>query len=223
MILGTFSIVARCNRSGEFGVATATAIPCVGSVLPFALEGVGAIATQAWVNVNYGYQGLELMRAGLSVKSAMESLLAEDDRRATRQIVGIDARSCYGYTGDECNDWKGHVLGEEFAVAGNILTGKRVLDNMARSFAESEGELAERLLGALEAGQSVGGDRRGKVSAALLVASPKPKIFHNIRVDSHENPVRELRRIFEECMKFEEEGDGQSTEDVRRKVARVQR
>jgi uncharacterized Ntn-hydrolase superfamily protein len=222
MKLGTFSIVARCKKTGDFGVATATAVPCVGAMLPYAEEGVGAIATQAWVNVNLGYQGIELMRLGLSVKSALEALLSEDAGRARRQVVGIDASGSFGFTGEECDEAKGHILGQEHAVAGNMLADKRVIEAVSQSFAKSKGELSQRLLSAIESGQTAGGDRRGKMSAALLIASSKPKLYHNIRVDHHTEPVRELRRIVELCVKLEAEYGGDSDgEDLRRKVIRL--
>ena len=224
MKLWTFSIVARCRKTGDFGVATSTAIPCVGAMLPFAEEGVGAIATQAWVNINLGYQGMELMRLGLTVKSALEVLLAEDPGRTRRQVVGIDKSSSFGFTGEECDEAKGHILGEEHAVAGNILSDKRVIEVISESFSRSKGELSQRLISAIEAGQAAGGDRRGKMSAALLIASSKPKLYHDVRVDHHENPIRELRRIYEVCVKLEDEyGDDSGEEDLRRRIARVSR
>lgn len=222
--MGTFSIVARDRKAGEFGAASATAAPCVGAFLPFAMEGVGAIATQAWVNVNLGYQGLELMRAGLSVKDALSSLLAEDEGRARRQVIGIDGAEAFGFTGDECSEGKGHVTGEDFAVAGNILADRKVLDEMASAFKKSKGDLAHRLLSVIQAGQAAGGDRRGKMSSALLVASPKPKLYHDLRIDLSEDPVRDLRTLFEKCEQLEDEYGGEGDGEVlRRRVARVQR
>ena len=222
--LGTFSIVARCKKTGDFGVASATAAPCVGAMLPYAEEGVGAIATQAWVNVNLGYQGLALMRAGLSVKHALESLLAEDDGRAQRQVIGVDGSAVFGYTGPDCTDAKGHILGEDFAVAGNILTDRRVLEEMAESFRRARGELPARLLAAVEAGQQAGGDSRGKLSACLLVASSRPKLYHDIRVDHHRDPLRELRRIFEECVAMQAEfEDDEGGEILRKRVMSVRK
>jgi len=221
---GTFSIVARDRRTGDYGVASTTAAPCVGAFLPFAQEGIGAIATQAWVNVNLGFQGLVLMGQGLPVKTALETLLSEDEGSARRQVIGIDANSCYGFTGDECTDSKGHVLGNDFAVAGNILVSLRVLEAMADAFKKSKGELAHRLLRVLEAGQEVGGDRRGKMSATLLVASPKPKLYHDLRVDFHDHPLEELKRIFGKCERMqEEEGDDDGGEVLRYRVPTVRR
>ena len=225
MELGTFSIVARCKKTKDFGVASCTAAPCVGAMLPYATEGVGAIATQAWVNVNLGYQGIELMRLGVSVKAALDALLSDDEGRSRRQVIGIDPSSTFGYTGDLCTDAKGHVLGDDFAVAGNILADKRVLDEMAESFKRSKGELSHRLLVALEAGQAAGGDHRGKLSATLLVASSKPSLSHNLRVDHHNNPLAELKRIHEECERLEQEYQGadENGEVLRRRVVRAQK
>lgn len=221
---GTFSIVARCKKTGDFGVASVTAAPCVGAMLPYAQEGVGAIATQAWVNVNLGHQGLALMRAGLSVKTALEALLSEDEGRERRQVIGVDGAGVFGFTGSECTEAKGHITGEDFAVAGNILADERVVQSMAEAFKRSKGELAGRLLTVIEAGQASGGDSRGKMSACLLVASSRPKLFHDIRVDHHKDPVRELRRIFEECVVIQAEyGDDEDGEVLRKKVPRFHR
>jgi len=224
MKLATFSVVARCRKTGDFGVASATAAPCVGALLPFAQEGVGAIATQAWVNVNLGFVGLELMRTGLPVSLALDALLKEDPGRARRQVIGIDAKSAFGYTGDECTDAKGHIVGNDFAVAGNILADMNVLEVMAETFRKSKGEISSRLLSVVEAGQAAGGDHRGKMSATLLVASSKPKVFHDIRVDMHDNPVAELRRIYDECVRLQAEyGDDDDGEELRFRVTRAQR
>ncbi len=221
---GTFSIVARDRKSGDFAVASATAAPCVGAFLPHAIADVGAIATQAWVNVNLGYQGLELMRAGLGVTNALGALLAEDSGREKRQLIGIDANSVFGHTGKECTEAKGHFLGKDFAVAGNILADTKVLEDMAEDFRGSKGELAARVLQVIEAGQQAGGDRRGKVSAALRVASRKPKLYHDIRVDYHLEPVRELRSIFDKLKRLQEEyGDDDDGEVLKPKIPRVTR
>jgi len=225
MYARTYSIVARCRKTGDFGVASATAAPCVGAFLPFAQEGVGAIATQAWVNVNLGYHGLMLMRLGLSAKATLEALLADDKGRARRQVIAVDLNSVFGYTGEECTGAKGHVLGEDFAVAGNILASDKVLQDMAEAFRGSKGELAGRLISALEAGQAAGGDHRGKTSSVLLIASSKPMLFHNIRVDMHRDPVKELRRIHIECLRTQEEYDeaNELSEVLRLKALRVHR
>ena len=224
--LGTFSIVARDRKAREFGGGTTTAIPCVGAYLPFVQEGVGAIATQAWVNVNLGHQGLALMRDGVGVKAALEALLSEDTGRERRQVAGIDDKSVFGFTGSECTDSKGHILGGDFVVAGNMLANNEVLKRMADTFKRSKGELGARLIASLEAGQLAGGDSRGKQSSVLLVASPSPKLYHDIRVDLSKEPIQELRRIYDRCFELQEEygeGDDERGEVLRLKVARVQK
>ena len=198
----TFSLVARCSRTNEVGVCVATAIPAVGSVVPYAEAGVGAIATQALTNVIYGTRGLELLRSGLSPQEALERILREDTERESRQVIMIDAQGrTAAFTGKENIDWKGHLIGENCVVAGNMLVSAQVIQAMAEAFETSGGELEERLLNALEAGQKAGGDKRGKRSAALLVMK-RPEYrgirpFIDLRVDYDEDPVKELRRIFE--------------------------
>lgn len=215
--------MARDKRSGDFGVASATAAPCVGAMLPYAMEGVGAIATQAWVNVNLGYIGLQVMRSGIPVKAALEALLSDDDGRERRQVIGIDELGVFGHTGDECTDAKGHIIGKDFAVAGNILSSKDVLDEMVLTFKASKGDLSDRLLRVLETGERTGGDSRGKMSAVVLVASPKPKLYHDLRVDLSIDPLRELRRLHSECVRMQDECGDDDGEVLRKRVLRVQR
>ncbi len=194
----TFSIVARDPEGGLFGVAVSTAVPCVGSRVPHVKPGVGAIATQSDTNVRLGIDGLVLIERGLSPEAALTSLLGEDEQAALRQVGGIDARDrVFAFTGKECVDWCGHRLGEHYSVQGNMLVGQATIDAMAEAFEAAKGHLSSRLLKALEAGQAAGGDKRGRESAALLVApflDEWSKI--DIRVDYHEDPVAELRRIF---------------------------
>jgi len=198
----TFSLVARCSRTNEVGVCVATAIPAVGSVVPYAEAGVGAIATQALTNVIYGTRGLELLRSGLPPQEALERILRVDPERESRQVTMIDTQGrTAAFTGKACLDWKGHLVGENYAAAGNMLVGAQVVQAMAEAFETSQGELEGRLLSALESGQKSGGDKRGKRSAALLVMK-RPEYrgvrpFIDLRVDYHEDPVKELRRIFE--------------------------
>ena len=195
-------MVARCSRTNEVGVCVATAIPAVGSVVPYAEAGVGAIATQALTNVIYGTFGLELLRSGLSPQEALERMLREDPERESRQVIMIDARGrTAAFTGKANVDWKGHLVGENYVVGGNMLVSAQVIQAMAEAFETSAGELEERLLNALEAGQKAGGDKRGKRSAALLVMKRREyrgiRPLIDLRVDFHEDPVKELRRIFE--------------------------
>ncbi len=192
----TFSITAFCPRTGDLGVAISTAALAVGRRCPHVKLGVGAIATQARTNIELGIKGLKLMELGISCEGAMRVLLEEDELRENRQIGAVDAQSrCYGWTGSKCNEYASHIVGKDFVVAGNTLF-EETIPAMANAFETSKGELSERLLFSLEAGQDAGGDQRGRISAALLVASEKPKRYHNIRVDEHADPVTELRRIY---------------------------
>jgi len=197
----TFSIVARCPKTLTLGVAVSTAVPAVGSVVPHVKVNVGAIATQAQTSIVYGREGLKLLENGLVPQKALETLLATDKDRDKRQIIIIDAKGkTAAFTGKETEGWKGHVTGDNCVVAGNMLVGSRVVRAMRGSFEEEEGSLALRLLKALEAGQDAGGDRRGRVSAALVVAdsrwagSSRPLL--DLRVDAHSNPVVELWRVY---------------------------
>ena len=194
--LNTFSIAAREGETGAFGVAVATARPTVGSLVPW-VSLQGAVATQARVNTELGRQGLLLLGEGVPVDVALSSLLWKDRDREIRQVHGLDGERAFCHTGAECVPWCGHEEGPDFTVAGNMLAGPDVIAAMARAFRKSDGELSARLLLALEAGQAAGGDKRGKQSAALLVASPEPRMYHNLRVDDHGDPVGELRRIYE--------------------------
>lgn len=197
----TFSIVARCPKTLAVGVAVSTAVPAVGSVVPHVKATVGAIATQAQTNITYGTIGLELLEKSLTPQKALEKMLAKDADKEKRQVIIIDAAGrTASFTGQETDSWKGHSVGEDYIVAGNMLVGNRVIEAMGDSFERGKGSLAKRLLEALEAGQRAGGDKRGRMSAALLVAdirwasSSRPLL--NLRVDAHSNPVEELRRVY---------------------------
>jgi len=194
-------MVARCPRASALGVCVSTAAPAVGSRVPHVEADVGAIATQARTNVLYGIEGLKMLKAGFSPEKTLEAVLKKDPDRESRQVIIIDKEGRKAaFTGKETVNWKGHLTGKDYVVAGNLLVGRRVLEAMAQAFERSEDLLADRLMRALEAGQEAGGDRRGRVSAALLVASKKNKGTPPIlalRVDKHKDPVTELRRIFE--------------------------
>lgn len=199
---GTFSMVARCERTGELGVCVSTAVPAVGSIVPHAELDVAAIATQATSNVMYGVKGLQLIKLGLSPSSALDALLREDEKREVRQVIVIDKDGrTAAFTGRETVEWKGHLTGRNYATAGNMLVGPQVIEAMAKTFESADGPLEERLMKVLETGQNAGGDKRGRVSAALLVMkrleadSPRPWV--NLRVDEHLDPILELRRIYE--------------------------
>ena len=194
----TFSIVARDPESGMFGVAVSTAVPCVGAIVPHVKAGVGAIATQSFSNIRLGIDGLPLLELGLSPEAALSALLAEDDDASRRQVAGIDSRGrTFAFSGDDCIDWYGVRSGDNYSVQGNMLVGKETIDAMAEAFEAASGFLSERLLLALEAGQAAGGDKRGRESAALLTTPFGSDAWSriDIRVDLHEDPVAELRRI----------------------------
>lgn len=197
----TFSIVARCPKTKALGVCVSTAVPAVGSVVPHVKAEVGAIATQGFTNVLYGTNGLKLLEMGFSPETALEAMLREDSEREKRQvaIIDINGRTAV-FTGKETPEWNGHLIGKDYVAAGNCLAGAQVIEAMAQTLEATSGNLAERLLKALEAGQGAGGDKRGKASAALLVVDTKPsptRPLIDLRIDFHPNPVAELRKVWE--------------------------
>jgi uncharacterized Ntn-hydrolase superfamily protein len=200
--LSTFSVTARCPRTGELGIAVSTCEPSVGWIVPFVRAGVGAIASQARSNPYFGIDGLRLLAAGQSASQALATMLTADapEDRDQRQLAIVDRDGeTAAYTGERCRPWAGHRVGEGVVVAGNLLVGAETVDAMLARFAAlPEETLSERLVAALEAGQAAGGDRRGRISAALLVAKEGEWPWIDVRVDSHTDPVPELRRIFEE-------------------------
>ncbi|MFB0513961.1 MAG: DUF1028 domain-containing protein [Candidatus Bathyarchaeia archaeon] len=202
----TFSIVARCPKTLALGVCVSTAVPAVGSVVPHVEVEVGAVATQGQTSVLYGINGLKLLKIGFSPQTALDAMLKEDSKREKRQVAIIDKDGrTAAFTGKETLEWRGHLVGEDYLVAGNALVGVQVIEAMAQTFENSKDDLAERLLKALEAGQEAGGDRRGKASAALFVVDKKPlptRPFVDLRVDEHPNPVAELRRVWEDFKKL---------------------
>jgi len=195
--LTTFSIAAYCQRTGELGIAVSTAIPAVGAINPFAKARVGAIATQAWSNPYLGIDGLNLLEQGLPPSEVLEQLLSVDKDREKRQLSIVDAHgNVAAFTGKEVEPISGHYEGKGYVVAGNLLVNQETIRTMAEAFEGTLGPLGERLLVALEAGQAIGGDRRGKVSAALLIVRDEEYPYIDLRVDEHKQPVAELRRIF---------------------------
>jgi uncharacterized Ntn-hydrolase superfamily protein len=194
----TFSIVASCSRTGQLGVAVSTAVPAVGAMCPYVRAGVGAVSTQSWVNPYLAIETLDLMQAGKPAPEALDLALSRDDGKHLRQIGAVDARGrAASWTGDSCTDWRGHVVGEHFAVQGNMLVGEATIAAMAAAFRSSEPlDLAERLLLAMEAGQAAGGDKRGRQSASLKVHGREDYALVDLRVDEHPYPVAELRRVY---------------------------
>jgi len=201
----TFSIVACNLQAGEWGVAVQSKFLAVGAAVPWAMAGVGAVATQSYVNTSYGPRGLALLKEGLSAQQTLDQLLADDPERELRQVGIVDGsgRSA-SFTGANCLDWAGGIIGQGFACQGNILVSEKTVEGMAETYAEMQEEpLAVRLLHALSAGQAAGGDRRGKQSAALLVVRDKGGYggfndrYVDLRVDDDPEPIEELARLFE--------------------------
>ncbi len=202
--LSTFSIIAHDPATGELGLAVQSRVPAVGAIVPAAQAGVGVIATQSLANVELAPLGLVLLRERIPPERCLEILLKNDPMREKRQLALINAAGASAaFTGSECLDHAGHRTGKDFAVQGNLLAGPEVLDAMAKAFESAEGELADRLIAALRAGQTAGGDRRGQQSAALLVVRDGwgygglNDRYRDLRVDDHPEPIEELARILE--------------------------
>lgn len=204
MKLSTFSIVACDPSNGDLGIAVESKFLSVGAVVPWAQAGVGAIATQAWANTRYGPLGLAMLKEGLTPDQVGAALVVGDENAAQRQFGIVDAQGrAYTYTGSGCYAWAGGHTGATFAVQGNILTGAQVVDALGETFESAHGDLAERLVTALAAGQAAGGDRRGQESAALLVVRARGGYgafndrYIDLRVDDHPKPIEELKRLLE--------------------------
>jgi uncharacterized Ntn-hydrolase superfamily protein len=201
--LSTFSIVAFDPGTKDLGVAVESRFVAVGSVVPFAAAGVGAVATQSFANTRYGPKALAQLKRGSLPSEIVKDLISSDKGAAQRQVGVVDARGrAASYTGKECFPWAGHIVGRNFAAQGNILAGEGVVKAMARAFEVTQGDLPVRLLAALSAGQRAGGDKRGQQSAALLVVRQAGGYggfndrWIDIRVDDHPAPIEELIRIF---------------------------
>jgi uncharacterized Ntn-hydrolase superfamily protein len=202
-LIATYSIAACDRDAGQWGVATQSKFLAVGSVVPWAEPGVGAIATQAYANPRYGPEGLALLREGLSADEVVERLTSADDGRDNRQLGVVDGQGrAASFTGSECMDWAGGRTGSSYAAQGNILVSAETVDAIAETFEQSSGPLAERLIDCLDAAQAAGGDRRGQQSAALLVVEKDggyaglSDVVVELRVEDHERPLEELRRIY---------------------------
>jgi len=198
----TYSIVARDPDSGQLGVAVQSHWFSVGSLVPWAQAGVGAIATQSFVEVRYGVSGLELMASGLDAQRTLAALLAADANPGVRQVAMIDnSGRTATHTGENCIEYAGHLVGENFSVQANLMIKPGVPQAMARAFQQASGSLAERLLVALEAAQATGGDLRGKQSAAILVVSGNASgrswqdRLVDLHVEDNPQPLLELRRL----------------------------
>ena len=203
-IITTFSIVAADLATGDLGIAVASKFLACGAVVPWASAGAGAVATQSFANTAYGPDGIRMMRDGLTARDALARLLADDPDRDLRQVGLVDARGgAAAHTGPGCHAWAGHHVGDGFACQGNILVGRETVDAMAAAFRAANGELSGRLVSALAAGESAGGDRRGRQASAVYVVRPKGgyggmnDVLVDLRVDDHPDPVTELRRLLD--------------------------
>ena len=193
----TWSIIAREKTTGRFGIAVATRFFAVGSRVPYIASGFGAIATQALVNPYYGIDGLKMLREGKGPREIVETLIAADAGQGSRQLHVMDAAGrIASHTGRDCVDWCGHVEGNGFSIAGNMLAGPQVLDDTAKAYSHSNAlPFAQRLIAALFAGEASGGDKRGKQSAALLIHGNDEWSDLDLRVDDHADPLAELARL----------------------------
>lgn len=203
-IVSTFSIVACDLKAQEWGVAVQSKFLGVGSVVPWAKAGVGAVATQARANTTYGPRGLELMESGSSAQEAVHELTTADPDCSVRQVAMVDADgNASAFTGPDCMNWAGHIIGRGFSCQGNILAGPQVVEGMANAFSKASGDLADRMIAALQGGQQVGGDSRGRQSAAIMVAKDKGGYngftdrYFDLRVEDNLEPIEELKRIVE--------------------------
>ena len=202
-IVSTFSVVAHDPATEAWGVAVQSRFLAVGSVVPWAEAGVGAVATQALANTRFGPLGLALLRQGLNAEHSLAELLAADPGREQRQVGVVDRLGrAAAFTGAECFPWAGHLVGEHFACQGNILAGEAVVVQMAEAMQQHTGQpFADRLLAALQAGQAAGGDSRGQQSAAILIVRPNGGFAGygdralDLRVDDHPTPIAELARL----------------------------
>lgn len=202
-LIATFSIVGYDPAHAEWGIAVQSKFIAVGAYVPYAKASIGAIATQAWCNPSFGPEGLQLLEQGLDAQTVLDTLLQKDEGRESRQVGIIDAKgNAATFTGKECFDWAGGIVGEHCACQGNILVNPETVTAMKTTFETTEGRLDHRLLTALDAAQNAGGDSRGKQSAAILVVKEKGgygglnDILLNLRVDDHPEPIKELIRLY---------------------------
>ncbi|KAB7666049.1 DUF1028 domain-containing protein [Bacillus sp. B1-b2] len=200
----TFSIIGFDPEEKEWGIAVQSKFLGVGSVVPWAKAGIGAVATQSYANTSFGPDGLRLMEEGKTAEEALHIILEKDPAREQRQVAFIDAKgNAATFTGNECYGWAGGMTGQHFAAQGNILVDEKTVQTMANTFQTKQGSLAERLLAALQAGQDAGGDSRGQQSAALLIVKDRGGYggyndrYIDLRVDDHIEPIKELSRIYQ--------------------------
>jgi uncharacterized Ntn-hydrolase superfamily protein len=202
MPVHTYSIVAYDEETGELGVAVQSHWFSVGFLVPWAKAGVGAVATQSFVKVDYGPEGLKLMEEGMSAEDALKKLISEDENEAVRQVAMIDIKgSVATHTGAKCIYAAGHRIGKNYSVQANLMENESVWDAMSNAFENTGGDLADRMMAALDAAEGEGGDIRGKQSAAMLIVTGEPTgvpwkdVVMDIRVDDHPQPLIQLKRL----------------------------
>ncbi len=231
----TYSIVAVDVDRGDIGVGVASKFIASGSIVPWVKLSVGGVATQSWANVKFGPVILSLLENGFSPRRAVEAVLHEDPRRELRQVGVVSASGeAYAFTGRECIKYAGHIVGEGYVALGNILAGPQVVEDMARAFESTKGELVDKILAALKAGDKAGGDKRGKQSAAIIVVRPCGGYggcdegvgrYVDLRVDDHPDPIAELGRLFKiweiTILTREDPSDVVNMEDVAEKLQRA--
>lgn len=226
---GTYSIVARDGATGELGVAVQSHWFSVGSIVPWARPGVGAVATQANAEISYGPLGLELMQSGVSAHEALERMLAEDPGASGRQVAIVDAGGEVAvHTGEKCIPFAGHATGEEFSCQANLMASETVWPAMREAFTSSAGPLTERLLIALEAAEAQGGDVRGRQSAAIVVVPAAGEWWREVislRVEDHPDPLLELRRLvrIHDAYALADRADGLANDGRHREAAALYR
>ncbi len=211
----TYSIVARDEETGEMGVAVQSHWFSVGSIVSWAEAGVGAIATQSFVNVSFGPEGLRLLKEGKTAQEVLNELISKDEGRDFRQLAIIDANgNVAAYTGKSCIEYASHKVGKNYSVQANMMLTDRVVNAMAEAFEKSKGPLAERLVEALKAAEREGGDIRGRQSAALLVVRGKStgKVWEDrlidLRVEDHKEPIEEIERLLKVYRAYEHMNNG---------------
>ena len=200
--VSTYSIVAYDEETGQLGVAVQSHWFSVGSLVPWIKAGVGAVATQSFVKVEYGPNGLKLMGKGFSAEDALKILVEEDENSAVRQVGMVDTKgNAAAFTGENCIQFAGHIVGKNYTVQANLMASSTVPTAMVRAYETTKGELVDKLLATLEAAQREGGDIRGKQSAAIVVTSGEPtgiawkdKLF-DLRIEDHPEPIKEMKRL----------------------------
>ncbi|MEO0899429.1 MAG: DUF1028 domain-containing protein [Bacteroidota bacterium] len=211
----TYSIVARDSVTGELGVAVQSHWFSVGSLVTWAEAGVGAIATQSFVNPDFGPQGLALLKTGLSAQQTLDALIASDEGRAVRQVAIVDAQGrVAAHTGSKCIQPAGHIVGKQYSVQANLMSNDKIWPAMSAAYEQAEGPLAERLMTAMHAAQEAGGDIRGKQSAAILIVKPTStgKVWQDrvvdLRVEDHPTPIQEMTRLLKVHRAYEHMNKG---------------